>query len=79
MSALTPPRADLRGENQSEDSFAISSRIFKAFPVLCLLARSFRAVKGVNQPTEGCGPAYIDLGQGYYQSLRSLLDVAFET
>ena len=28
MRAFTPPRADLRGGNQSEDSFAMSRRIF---------------------------------------------------
>jgi len=56
MSAFTPPRADLRGGNQSEDSFATSRRIFKAFPVLCLFAGGFRAVRGPNQLSEGYKP-----------------------
>ena len=42
MRAFTPPRAALRGGNQSEDSLAISRRIFKPSPVLCLFAGSHR-------------------------------------
>ena len=38
VSALTPPRADLRGGNQSDDSFAISRRIFATSTTLCLFA-----------------------------------------
>ena len=40
MSAVTPPRADLRGGSQSEDSFEISRRIFTQSVILCLFAES---------------------------------------
>ena len=35
MSALTPPRADLRGGHQSDDSFAMSKSIVKMSTALC--------------------------------------------
>ena len=47
MSAFTPPRADLRGGNQSADSFATSGRIFALSTTLCFFARRFRAVGGL--------------------------------
>src|SRR6266478_2067091 len=43
MSAFTPPRADLRGGNQSADSLT-SRRIFASS---CSFARTFQAVRGV--------------------------------
>ena len=43
MSAVTPPRADLRGGSQSEDSFEISRRIFTQSVILCPFAESRRA------------------------------------
>ena len=43
MSAATPPRADSRGGNQSEDSFEISKSIFTQSVILCLFAESQRA------------------------------------
>ena len=47
MSAFTPPRADLRGGSQSEDSLAILRSIFFTLSTtLCLFAGSHRAVKG---------------------------------
>ena len=46
-SALTPPRADLRGGNQSADSFAISRRIFMPSVTLCFFTKSHRVVRGL--------------------------------
>ena len=43
MSAVTPPRADLRGGNQSEDSFAMLEATFTASGILCLFAGNRRA------------------------------------
>ena len=37
-SALTPPRADLRGGNQSDDSFATSKSILMPLTALCTFA-----------------------------------------
>ena len=45
MIALTPPRADLRGGNQSDDSFATSRAIFTRFAILCLFAGRRRTIK----------------------------------
>jgi len=78
MSALTPPRADLRGGNQSADSFATSRSIFTPSTTLCFFARRVQAVNGlawymVNEYT------YSDLNQGHSRGPRDLLDVAFET
>ena len=44
---FTPPRADLRGGSQSEDSFAISRSIFTPSVTLCLFARNSEVVKGL--------------------------------
>jgi hypothetical protein len=69
MSAFTPPRAALRGGNQSDDSFAMSRRISTLPVALCLLAvkRQGIAVKNVTSTHKGSD-------QG---SLQCLLDVAF--
>ena len=37
MSALTQPRAELRGGNASDDSFAMSKSILTPFTALCTL------------------------------------------
>ena len=47
MRALTPPRAELRGGNQSADSSATSRRIFASFASLCFFAGRSRAVRGL--------------------------------
>ena len=49
MSALTPPRADLRGGNQSDDSLAISKSILTPFTPLRTIAadRQNREKQGV--------------------------------
>ena len=47
MRALTPPRAGLRGGNQSADSSAMSRRIFASSVAFCFFAGTSRAVGGL--------------------------------
>ena len=70
MSAFTPPRAALRGGNQSDDSFAISRRIFVPSVALCLLAVKRQGIAAKNNT-----PTHMGWDWG---SLRCLSDVAFE-
>ena len=47
MSAFTPPRADLRGGNQSAGSFIMSRRIFAQSASLCFFANNFQMIRGL--------------------------------
>jgi hypothetical protein len=70
MSAFTPPRAALRGGNQSDDSFAISRRIFTPSVAFRLLAVKRQGIAIKNDRSAQMG---WDFG-----SLRCLSDVTFE-
>ena len=77
MSAFTPPRADLRGGNQSEDSFAISRRIFAPPTTLCLFAVRFEQSRVYS--TEGVESAHIDSDQRCSQGPRGSSNVVLGT
>jgi len=73
MSALTPPRADLRGGNQSDDSFATSRRILAPSTVLRLFAVNRQGPETVKGACTHVNP-----DPGSLQRLWCLWDVAFE-
>ena len=82
MSALTPPRADLRGGNQSADSFATSRRIRAPPATLCkLFAERSRAIQSGQRadPARDVEFTHIDFDPGCSRRFRILSDRVFET